>query len=121
MDKTTLGEIIGGVVLVGLLVLFVNPFMFWMPSMLTYCAIGLILIGFGVFGGMVWREQPRDEREEFHAMRASRMAYLAGLAVLVVGATYQALTNMVDVLVFAAIVVMVFVKLATRLYARYRL
>jgi hypothetical protein len=117
MDRSTTTEIIAGVVLVGLLVLFVNPYMFWMPSVLTYCVLGLVLVGFGVFGGMVWHERPRDEREELHAMRASRFAYLAGLGVLVAGAVYQAATAMMDKWLFAAIAVMVLVKLATRFHA----
>jgi hypothetical protein len=117
MDTTAKIEIVAGIVLVGILVLFINPFMFWMPSMFSYGALALALVGFGVFGGMVWREQARDEREADHARRASRAAYIAGLGTLVVGALYQALTNMVDTWVFAAIAVMVLVKLAARLYA----
>lgn len=116
MDKATIIEIISGVLVVGLLVLFLNPFMFWMPSLLQYCALALVLAGFGLFGGVIWREQARDEREEFHAMRASRTAYLAGLLVLIIGAVYQALTNMIDVWIFATIAVMVAVKLAARIH-----
>lgn len=117
MDRYTIFELIGGVMLVGLLVFFVDPFMLWMPSMVVYSILAFVLIGFGIFGGMVWREQTNDEREEFHAMRASRMAYLAGLTTLVIGAVYQASTAMIDVWLFAAIAIMVIVKLATRIYA----
>jgi len=120
MEKNAIIELVGGIFLVGLFVLFLNPHMLWEYSMLAYGALGLALVGFGVFGGMVWREQARDEREELHAMRASRMAYLAGLSVLVVGATYQAVTDMMDTWLFAAIVVMVLVKLATRAYTSAR-
>ena len=106
--------------MIGLLVLFLDPFMYWMPSYAVYVALAFAFLSFGIFAGMVWREKAQDEREELHAMRASRMAYLAGLAVLVVGAAYQALTDMVDGWVFSAIAVMVLVKLATRLYASKR-
>jgi hypothetical protein len=121
MDKSTILELLGGGLLVGLLILFLDPFMYWMPSFATYIALAFAFLGFGVFAGMVWREKSRDEREEQHAMHASRMAYLAGLAVLLVGAAYQALTDMVDGWVFTAIAVMVLVKLGTRLYAMKRL
>lgn len=117
MDKTTIIEIISGVIMVGLLIFFINPYMFWMPTPMQYSVLGCVLIGFGFFVGMVWREQARDEREELHAMQANRLGYLSGLGMLVLLAVYQALTNMIDIWVFAIIAVMVTVKLAVRIYS----
>ncbi len=120
MDRYTILELIGGVMLVGLLFFFVDPFMHWMPSMMTYSVLAFVFVGLGIFGGMVWKEKTHDEREELHAMRASRASYLAGLITLVIGAVYQALTVMIDPWLFAAIAVMVIVKIASRIYASMR-
>lgn len=104
-------EAIVGVLALLLLVLLLNPFMLWMPSTIQYCVVALALVVCALFGGLILREHVHDERELAHTLTSGRTAYLAGFMVLVVGAVYQAVTYMVDIWLFAAIAVMVVVKL----------
>lgn len=118
MHRELFFEIALSLIFVFLLVLFLNPFMLWMPTTLQYAAVTLVVLLFALFAGMVWRERPVDEREEHHAMLAGRVAYLFGMLVLVVGVVVQAVSGHVDVWLVLTLAAMVLTKLGMHLILR---
>lgn len=101
------------------LVLFtlVDPFMYWMPSMLQLvaltCSAGLLV----VFAAFFVAEKANDEREAQHRMLAGRAAFLAGIAVLTTALVVQGLTHTLDVWIPLAIGAMIAAKLVARWFA----
>ena len=108
-------SVAGGLVVLALLVL--NPFSFWMPDMMMIAILALALALFGFFASFVLRERAYDERDEVHQSLAGRNAFLAGSGVLVVGIGVQGYLDTVDPWLVTAFVVMVVVKLASRLWS----
>ncbi|MSU73591.1 hypothetical protein EXS56_00425 [Candidatus Kaiserbacteria bacterium] len=109
-------EIIASFVLVVLVVLVLNPFHFWMPMPLQMMVLGATIAAFGVVAGFVVRERAGDERDVAHRMRAGRVAFLAGTAVLVVGIVVQSFMHQVDSWLVGALAVMVVAKMLARAY-----
>jgi len=107
-------------VLVALLVLLTDPFMYWMPAP----AQMLVLLGATVlaafWAGFVMQERASDEREAVHTMYAGRVAYLSGIATLTLALIVQGLNHALDPWIPLALGVMVVSKLAARLYVEYR-
>lgn len=107
------------VALLVLLFFFINPLHVWMPSTLTYMILGAAVVVFGAFVSLVWNEQSRDEREEYHKMIAGRLAYLTGSAVLLLGIFVETLDHeMPSVWLIIALGAMILVKIATTIYTR---
>ncbi len=103
--------------LVVLLVLIGNPFMFWMPSMLTTSVLLVIAVLVLVYAGFILKENGGDEREMLHRMLASRAAYLAGIAALTVALLVQGLVYQIDPWIAGTLALMIVVKVATRTWA----
>jgi len=82
-------EVVVATVLMGSSILLLNPFHFWMPEMVVYCMLALVLAALAVFGVFVLDEKPVDEREEAHRSLAGRIAFLVGSTVLTVGIVVQ--------------------------------
>lgn len=76
---------------------------------LTFLATLLILL-FIALSIFIIREKPSDEREETHLLFAGRAAYLAGMAVMLVGVIVQSFNHMIDVWLICALLVMLLVK-----------
>lgn len=114
--KNNFVHIFLAVVLVVLLVLLTDPFMFWMPSMVGMTVLFIAVIVLGIWTGFILKEEARDEREAAHRMSSGRIAYLAGLAVLTVGLVVQGFQHHVDPWVAGALGVMVVSKLIARIY-----
>lgn len=110
-------EIIAAAILIVLLVLLVNPYHIWMPSMAHMMGLTALLLVFAFFASIVLREQAHDEREGLHRMYAGRSAFLVGSFLLIVGISYQSLTHTFDPWLPAVLVAMIVVKIGTRLYA----
>lgn len=109
-------HIVVAVLIVVLLALLTDPFMYWMPPMgwmATLVAAFVLLI---VWSGFVMREKARDEREAQHVMHAGRVAYLAGIAVLTTALVVQGFQHTVDPWICAALAGMVLAKLVARAY-----
>lgn len=120
MKLDSYSEIIISVLLLVSLFFFVDPLMTVMERetsvMASYGLIFLVIL----FIGVLWREKPRDEREEIHREKAGRLAYLSGVLVLSLGIAYQATYSYPDKLLIVTLGIMVLVKLAGLLYIRIR-
>ena len=112
-------EFIVSLLFLAFLVLFANPFMIWMPDAAAMALVGALVVVFSVFVFFLWKEAARDEREALHQMRADRLAYLAGSAVLV--ATIAAETIMmhrVDPVLLVALGVMIVAKVISHVVSK---
>ena len=117
MKNSFLTEIIISAVLIGLLILLLNPFDFLMPSPIQTMTIAAVLIIFISFCVFVWREKSRDEREQLHKQIASRFAYLTGATVLIIAIVIQSFNHTLDPWIVIALIVMILAKIVGVLYA----
>jgi|SRR3989344_1575066 len=109
--------IVSGVLII-LLVLFLNPFEFWMPPILLMMMVLGLVVVFSLFASFVWRENSKDEREGLHKMMAGRIAFLAGTAVLVIGIIIQSFRHELDVWLVFTLGVMILAKIIGLIYGR---
>jgi len=114
--KSKFLEILTIIILVGLLILLSNPFMFWMSEAVVMIGLLLVTAIVCVFAGFVMREKIADERDALHRMNASRAAYLSGLAILTIAFVLQGLTHSIDPSISLALGVMIVVKFGARIY-----
>lgn len=120
MKNNLIQEIAVSLILIVLLVLFLNPFGFWMPTtLLMMLVLGLVVV-FVVFASFVWKENSRDEREGLHKMMASRIAFLAGTAVLVVAIIVQSFKHELDFWLVLTLGIMILAKIIGLIYSRVR-
>jgi hypothetical protein len=110
-------ERVVAIILIILLILIGNPFMFWMPSMILTTVLVVIAALVFVWAGFILTEKAHDEREEWHRTHAGRAAYLSAAAMLAAALVYQGFTHTIDLWIPATLAVMVIAKLAARLYA----
>ncbi|PIR82932.1 hypothetical protein COU19_03280 [Candidatus Kaiserbacteria bacterium CG10_big_fil_rev_8_21_14_0_10_56_12] len=103
--------------LVMLLVLLGNPFMFWMPSMMTTLVLVVVAVLVVIYAGLILRERRGDERELLHRMLASRAAYLAGIVVLTIALLLQGIRGEADPWIAATLATMVLAKVVARAWA----
>ncbi len=115
--KNNLKETSVTVALVVLAVLLLNPFHFWMPDMMVMCMLAVTLGLFGIFASFILRENMIDERDGQHRTLAGRNAFLAGAAVLTLGIVIQGYTHAVDPWLVIALIVMIVVKIGTRIWS----
>ncbi|MBI3304836.1 hypothetical protein HYZ80_00720 [Candidatus Parcubacteria bacterium] len=118
MKNNLIQEIAISLVLIILLVLFLNPFGFWMPTtLLMMMVLGLVVV-FVVFASFVWKENTRDERESLHKMMAGRIAFLAGTALLVIGIIVQSFKHELDYWLVFTLGTMILAKIIGLTYGR---
>ena len=110
-------ERIVALVLIILLVLIGNPFMFWMPSMMLISVLVVIAVLVFVWAGFILQETAHDEREEWHRTHAGRAAYLSAAVVLTIALLYQGITHTIDFWIPLTLAVMIIAKLGARFYA----
>ena len=111
-------EYIVALVVVGLLLLLHNPFMFWMPGMIEMTLSLLLCIVVVVFGIFLWRERAADEREQLHIFIADRAALLGVGAVLTIATLFQGVQHRLDPWVGLSLAVMIAAKAAGLWYSR---
>lgn len=104
-------------VLIALLILLTDPFMVWMPAGLQMLVLLAAAFFACIWVGFVLYEHPTDEREMFHTMQAGRIAYLSGIAVLILALLVQGFAHAIDPWIVATLGIMVIMKLASRMYA----
>lgn len=115
--KNNFKETIVTIALVALAVLLLNPFHFWMPDMVVICMLAVLLGLFGIFASFILREKVVDERDSQHRTLAGRNAFLAGSGVLTLGIVIQGYVHTVDPWLVVALIVMVIVKIGTRMWS----
>lgn len=118
MKNNFLQEIFVSLALIVLLVLFLNPFGFWMPNALLIMMIAGLIVVFALFASFIWRETAQDEREALHRFMAGRIAYLAGAGGLVVGIIVQSLQHNLDGWLVGILGIMIFAKIIGLIYGR---
>ncbi len=114
--KNNFKQTILGLILVILLVLISDPFMWWMPPMGEMVVLILLTVAVCVWAGLVFKESSGDERELVHQGAAGRAAYLAGLGLLTVALLVQGFNHQIDGWITLTLGVMVVVKLGARFY-----
>jgi hypothetical protein len=110
-----------GLTLALLVLVFVlcNPFGNFMPSIMDMVVLALLVVVVGLFAGFVVNEKVIDERELEHRAKAGRSGYTAGLVVVLTGIVVQGLKHVpIDGWLLLALVSMVVVKIASRIYSR---
>lgn len=112
--KNNIKEYVVTVGMIGIAVLLLNPFGFWMPDMLVICMLAIGLALFGAFASFILREKAEDERDEQHKSLAGRNAFLTGSGILMLGIVVQGYTHTVDPWLVFALIGMVVTKLVTR-------
>jgi len=118
MKNNFLQEISISGILIILLVLFLNPFGFWMPpTLLMMMVLGLVVV-FALFASFVWRENHRDEREGLHKMMAGRIAFLVGTALLTLGIIVQSFNHELDSWLVFTLAGMIVAKAIGLIYGR---
>lgn len=118
MKNNFLQEIFVSMALIVLLILFLNPFGFWMPNALLMMMIAGLIVAFALFASFIWRENARDEREGLHRMFAGRIAYLIGAGVLALGIIVQSVRHELDSWLIITLAAMILAKIAGLIYGR---
>jgi hypothetical protein len=115
--KNNLKETIVTFSLIAIAILLLNPFHFWMPDMMVMGMLAITLGLFGIFATFILREGVVDEREGQHRTLAGRNAFLAGSGVLTLGIVIQGYAHTVDPWLVVALIVMIVVKIGTRIWS----
>jgi hypothetical protein len=89
---------------------------FWMPMMGEMVALLLVTVLLFIWMGFVLFETVHDEREAELRHKSGRLAYLAGMSVLILALLIQGFAHAVDPWVPVTLAVMVVVKQVSRLY-----
>jgi cbb3-type cytochrome oxidase subunit 3 len=116
-SKNLIVESSVGLVLIGIVILILNPMHFWMPDMAHVTALTLLLVVFVLYASFILREKARDERDVLHRMLAARAAFFTGTALLTLGVFFGALKGDIDMWLVISLVGMILAKLAARYYA----
>ena len=115
MNKSYIHIAIGSL-LIFLLVVLADLVPFWMPMMGEMVALLIVTVLMLVWVGFVMQEKAHDEREVILKMKSGRMAYLSGLAVLLIALIVQGFAHDIDPWIAGALAVMVAAKLFSRIY-----
>lgn len=112
--KNNLKENVTTIALILIAVLLLNPFHFWMPTMMVMCMLAIALVLFGIFASFILREKSVDERDDQHKSLAGRNAFLAGSGILMLAIVVQGYTHTVDPWLVITLIGMIIVKIITR-------
>jgi hypothetical protein len=113
MNKTYLHIAVACVLTFFLLVL-ADLVPFWMPMMGQMIALLIVVVLLIIWAGFVMQES--TQREVVLKMKSGRVAYLSGLAMLMLALIVQGFAHDIDPWIAGALAVMVVSKLLTRLY-----
>mgnify|MGYP001613288823 CR=1 FL=1 len=114
--KNKMIQSIGVLLFIILLFSLSDPFMYWMPEMMTMVVLLLVTFLMCLWAGFILSEDVVDERERAHRMQAGRAAYLSGLVILTVAFVVQGFNHQIDPWVSLALGSMVLVNLIIRWY-----
>jgi hypothetical protein len=109
-------EIVISTILIIILISFLQISELTMPMSVEFSLIVFLIILFLAYTTTIWKELPRDEREEQHQLKAGRASFLVGAGVLTLGSIYQLLQHEVDPWLIISLIVMILVKVISRIY-----
>ncbi len=115
---SNLAEVLVSAAFIVLLALKLDPLRLLMPNRVQMSILALLVAAAGLYAGILFRQKARDEREALHLHRASRFAYIAGVALLVVAISAQSFRGGVDPWLYYILGGMVVVKLANLIWSR---
>ncbi len=115
--KNNSKEKITALCLIIIAILLLNPFHFWMPTMMVMAMLATTLVLFGIFASFVLREKTIDERDAMHKTVAGRNAFLAGSGVIIIGIVAQGYAHAIDSWLVVSLIVMIIVKILTRIWS----
>jgi len=118
MKQKIFNEITFSIILIVLSVLFLDPFMLLMSGSMIYILLVTIITIFAILVGLIWKEKVIDERDELHRRIASRVGYISGVGVLIIGIVWQTIFSHPDYWIVIALVFMVLGKLIGLFYSR---
>ncbi|MCA9324515.1 hypothetical protein KDA23_00380 [Candidatus Saccharibacteria bacterium] len=104
-------DILIGLVAVASLLLGSNLFGHFMPSQLAMILIGLFVAAFALFAVLIWRENPRDEREAQILLGSDRFGFLAGAVTITVFLVIETFRHESTALLATILSVMILAKL----------
>ena len=90
--------------------LAIAPKTFVMPTSAQMLILTVVLVFIAAFLVLLWRENPRDEREAGNQSSASRSAYIVGAIVLIIALIIQSLKHQIDSAVPIALLAMIATK-----------
>lgn len=114
-------EIISAAVILIIAIVFLNPSHLTMPESINSMLIVSMILAFLTFAAYVFKEKPSDERDAAHIQAAGRISYLVGVTALIIGIVVQALRHEIDPWLVLALCAMVFSKLVSRIYSRFKM
>jgi len=81
---------------------------------------GIVVI-FAIIAGFILKENTRDEREEVHKMKAGRIGYMTGAAVLVIAIVVQGVYEMaVEPWIVIALFAMIVSRIGATLWSEWK-
>ncbi len=116
MKKTIFAECILLTLLIGLLLLLINPFHTNTEVMLSVAVVISLVVLYLLKFFLIFKEKPQDERDLEHRFHSSWASYSVASVILFVGVIVQALQGMVDIWIVAALLAMFASKLISLLY-----
>ena len=115
-----LSESLVALAVLAVLFLKIDPFHWFMPTEMQMILLCVFAAAFALYAGVVFREQPRDERENKHLYLASRWGYLIGVVSLSVLIVVQDVLHRLDPWLLAILGIMVITKLVVWRWEQWR-
>lgn len=103
-------------ILIILLIICLNPLNLLMPSPFVKMLVVLVILIFGIFTAVIWKEKSKDERESLHKAQAGHFAFLIGSFILIIGIAIQELNHKLDPWLIYGLVGMLVGKIIFRIY-----
>lgn len=115
-----LPELLVALALAGLLFLKLDPFSLLPMEPWFLVTLCIVVALAGLFAGLGFREQPRDEREDWIRHLSNRAGYLAGVLLSGGFIIYQALTGTLDLALVILLDLMVITKVGVLIWFKIR-
>ena len=96
MNSKSSSELGIAIILILLIIGLTDPVDILMPSNVQMLLLVLVVLFYSVFAGLMFREKPSDEREEMILYQSSRVGFLIGTTVLILGIVYQVINSSLD-------------------------
>jgi len=118
--KENLKDLVSIILLIGSFFLLINPFGLIMTDqfqMLILALTSIIVITILIF---LWKENPKDEREEAYLIVSSRISFFSVAIILLVALVVQALQHMIDLWIALSLITLVMSKILALAYLKSR-